>query len=80
MKSPIFRRLRLAAALFLLGFSASLALAQNDLAGPQAEVDAAAATPALRRTLKALASQTQVCRVISSYACYGMLDGKTKRT
>ena len=44
------------------------------------EVDAAAATPALRRTLKALASQTQVCRVISSYACYGMLDGKTKRT
>jgi len=43
MKSPIFRRLRLAAALFLLGFSASLALAQNDLAGPQAEVDAAAA-------------------------------------
>ena len=41
------------------------------------EVDAAANAPALRRTLKALASQTQVCRVISSYACYGMVQGKT---
>ena len=42
------------------------------------EVDAAGDTPALRRTLKALASQTQVCRVISSYDCYGMSDGKTR--
>ncbi|MEI8241887.1 MAG: prephenate dehydratase [bacterium] len=43
------------------------------------EVDAAANNPALRRTLKALASQTQVCRAISSYACYGLGDGKTRR-
>jgi len=43
------------------------------------EVDAAATSPALRRTLKALASQTQVCRVISSYACYGMCEGKKQR-
>ena len=43
------------------------------------EVDAAANAQALRRTLKALASQTQVCRVISSYASYGLVDGKTRR-
>lgn len=43
MKSPVFRRLRLAAALFLLGYAAPLALAQDDLSGPQAEANAAAA-------------------------------------
>jgi chorismate mutase/prephenate dehydratase len=46
------------------------------------EVDAPGTAPALKRTLKALASETQVCRVISSYASYGLLDekaGKARR-
>lgn len=34
------------------------------------EVDAVGTAPALRKTLKALAEHTQVCRVISSYPCY----------
>ncbi len=43
------------------------------------EVDAAMDTPAFQRTLRALARQTQLCRVISSYACYGLSNGKTRR-
>ncbi len=42
------------------------------------EVDAAGNSLPLRRTLKALASETQVCRVISTYPCYGMGDGKKR--
>lgn len=43
------------------------------------EVAAATTTPTLHKTLQALARQTQVCRVISSYACHGLGDGKTRR-
>ncbi|MEI6211210.1 MAG: prephenate dehydratase domain-containing protein [bacterium] len=43
------------------------------------EVAADARKPALLRTLQALTRQTQVCRVISSYACYGLGNGKKRR-
>ena len=43
------------------------------------EVDATAHSPSLRQTLRALAEHTQVCRVIGSYACYGLGDGKSRR-
>jgi prephenate dehydratase len=43
------------------------------------EVDAAVEAPAFQRTLRALTRQTQLCRVISSYACYGLSNGKTRR-
>lgn len=43
------------------------------------EVDAPGRAPALRRTLQALAACTQVCRVISSYACYGLGSGKVRQ-
>lgn len=43
------------------------------------EVAATPRTPALRLTLRALSEQTQVCRVIGSYACYGLGDGKSRR-
>ena len=41
------------------------------------EVDVAATTPALRRTLQSLAGKTQVCRLISSYICYGANERKS---
>ena len=44
------------------------------------EADSDSNTPAMRRTLRALADQTQVCRVIGSYVCYGLGAGRTRRT
>jgi len=43
------------------------------------EADADEKSPALKRTLKLLAEQTQVCRLISSYICYGLSSGKSRR-
>jgi len=43
------------------------------------EVDAPARSPALRRTMKLLARCTQVCRVIGSYACFGLGKGRTRQ-
>jgi chorismate mutase/prephenate dehydratase len=43
------------------------------------EVTAPGGAPALRRATADLAAHTQVCRVIGSYACFGLGGGKTRQ-